>query len=88
MSQCVAVCCSVLRCVAVCWSVVSALFDALLYDLTHSCILLQCVVVCCSVLHCVAVCCSVLQRVVAPCNVVFAMFGAHTLRDMTQSYVV
>jgi len=67
VSQCVAVCCSVLQCVAVRCSVLQCVAvcceelqcgyhsAALLY-----CSVLQCVAVCCSVLQCVAVCCSVL----------------------------
>jgi len=48
MSQCVAVCCSVLQCVAVCE-----------HTMTHDDSMSQCVAVCCSVLQCVAVCCCV-----------------------------
>jgi len=54
MTQCVAVCCSVLQCVAVCCSV-----------LQQPVTMTQCVAVCCSVLQCAAVCCSVLQCVAA-----------------------
>jgi len=71
MTQCVAVCCSVLQCVAVCCSVLQCVavycsvlqYKVLLPNLTRRtcCSVIQCVVVCCSVLQCVAVCCSVLQ---------------------------
>ena len=62
VSQCVAVCwsvlqcvCSVLQCVAVCCSVLQCV--------AVCCSVLQCVAVYCSVLQCIAVCCSVLQFV-------------------------
>ena len=48
VSQCVAVCCSVLQGVAVCCSV--------LYCVAAYCRVLPCVAVCCSVLLCVALC--------------------------------
>ena len=52
-TQCVAVCCSVLRCVAVrCGA---------LQCVALRCSVLQCVAVCCSVLQCVAACCIVLH---------------------------
>jgi len=56
ISQCVALCCGVLRCVAASCSVLQCV--------AVCCSMLQCVAVCCSVLQCVAVCCSVLQCIV------------------------
>jgi len=53
VSECVAVCCSVLQCVA--------MFCSVLQCVVVRCIMLQCVTMCCCVLQCVAVCCSVLQ---------------------------
>jgi len=67
VSQCVAVCCSVLQCVAVvCMCIIRMhVFTALLDSCTHSKMcrndVSQCVAVYCSVLQCIAVCCSVLQ---------------------------
>jgi len=53
ITQCAAVCYSVLQCVAVCYSVLQCV--------PAWCSVLQCAAVCCSVLQCVAVCCIVLQ---------------------------
>ena len=61
VSQCVAVCCSMLQCVAVWCSV--------LQYVAVCCSVLQCVVVCYSVLQCVTVRCSVLQCVAVCCSV-------------------
>ena len=64
LSQCVAVCCSVLQ------------QDGTILDRCQTAddagdmqVLLQCVAVCCSVLQCVSFCCSVLQCVAVCCSV-------------------
>jgi len=79
ITQCFAVCCSVLQCVAVCCSVLQ--YVAVTYEAYHSnqihlrvvrcltCFIVQCVAVYYSVLQCIAVCCSVLQCIAVCCNV-------------------
>ena len=57
MSQCVAVCCSVLQCVAVCCSVLQC--GSAWLHIVRNMHMPQCAAVCCSVLQCVAVCGSV-----------------------------
>ena len=60
VSQCVAVCCSVLQCVA-------ADENEELWVRVR-CSVLQCIAVCCGVLQCVAVCCSALHYVAVCCR--------------------
>jgi len=74
VSQCVAVCCSVLQCLAVCCSVLQcvAACCSVLHCVALCRNVLQSPVVSYNVLQCVAVYCSLLQRVM-------------THRDMTQS---
>ena len=72
ITQCVAVCCSVLQCVAVCCSVLQHIKAS-----RHTCVAIHlytstgivhsCIVVCRSALQCVALCCNVLQCVVLHC---------------------
>ena len=85
VSQCVAVCCSVLQCVAVCCSVLqcgcsvvgvclqcAAVCGRVLQSVAECCRVLQCVAVCCSMLQllqCVAVCCRAVHCAALCCSV-------------------
>jgi len=72
MSQCVAVCCSVLQRVAVCCSVLQCVAVFCSVASMQGCVKEICSATCtrcCSVLQCVSACCSVLQRVVVCCSV-------------------
>jgi len=85
LSQCVAVCCSVLQCVAVCCSVLQCV--------AVCCSVSQCVAVCCShfqqatdskrhlrrrkCLTSVAICCSALQCVAVRCSVLQSFPTSH-----------
>ena len=73
MSQCVAVCCSVLQCVTVCCSVLQCVCVAVCCSVSQCdamcCSVSQCDAVCCNVSQCDAVCCSVMQCVTVCCSV-------------------
>jgi len=80
MSQCVAMCRSVLQYVAVCCNMLQcvAMCRSVLHYVVVCCNMsqcvaicrsvLQCVAVCCNMSQCVAICCSVLQYVAVCCN--------------------